>query len=138
MPLTHLNPSSMHRNPAFSQGVVIEPGSRLVVVGGQNGVDATGAVVGPGLREQTAQALRNVLTVLGEVGATQEDVAKLTIHPRGRIRRPGGVRGIARGLGRAPDRRNRTDGGATRAPGRPRRDRGARGCPRPGAVTLAG
>ena len=80
MPLTHLNPSTMHRNPAFSQGVVIEPGSRLVVVGGQNGVDATGAVVGSGLREQTAQALRNVLTVLGEVGATQEDVAKLTIH----------------------------------------------------------
>ena len=80
MPLTHLNPSTMHRNPAFSQGVVIEPGSRLVVVGGQNGVDATGAVVGSGLREQTAQALRNVLTVLDEVGATQDDVAKLTIH----------------------------------------------------------
>jgi 2-iminobutanoate/2-iminopropanoate deaminase len=79
MPLTHLNPTTVHRNPAFSQGVVIEPGSRLVVVGGQNGVDATGAVVGSGLREQTAQALRNVLTVLGEVGATQEDVAKLTI-----------------------------------------------------------
>ena len=79
MPLTHLNPSSMHRNPAFSQGVVIEPGSRLIVVGGQNGVDSSGEVVGPGLREQTAQALRNVLTVLGEAGATQEDVAKLTI-----------------------------------------------------------
>lgn len=80
MPLTHLNPASMHRNPAFSQGVVIEPGSRLIVVGGQNGVDATGHVVGPGLREQTVQALRNVLAVLAEAGATQEDVAKLTIY----------------------------------------------------------
>ena len=80
MSLTHLNPATMHRNPSFSQGVVIEPGSRLVVVGGKNGVDASGAVVGDGLREQTAQALRNVLTVLGEVDATQDDVAKLTIH----------------------------------------------------------
>ena len=77
MSLTHLNPSTMHRNPAFSQGVVIEPGSRLIVVGGQNGVDASGAVVGDGLGEQTAQALRNLLTVLGEADATQEDVAKL-------------------------------------------------------------
>ena len=80
MSLTHLNPASMHRDPAFSQGVVIEPGSRLIVIGGQNGVDATGAVVGPGLREQTAQALRNLLAVLAEVGATQEHVAKLTIY----------------------------------------------------------
>jgi enamine deaminase RidA (YjgF/YER057c/UK114 family) len=80
MALTHLNPATLHRNPAFSQGVVIEPGSRLVIVGGQNGVDATGAVVGPGLGEQTVQALRNVLSVLHEVGATQEDVARLTIH----------------------------------------------------------
>ena len=80
MSLTHLNPPSMHRNPAFSQGVVIEPGSRLIVVGGQNGVDASGQVVSADLREQTAQALRNVLAVLAEVGASQEDVAKLTIH----------------------------------------------------------
>ena len=80
MALTHINPATLHRNPAFSQGVVIEPGSRLLIVGGQNGVDATGAVVGPGLGEQIVQALRNVLTVLQEVGATQEDVARLTIH----------------------------------------------------------
>jgi enamine deaminase RidA (YjgF/YER057c/UK114 family) len=80
MALTHVNPASLHRNPAFSQGVVIEPGSRLLIVGGQNGVDASGAVVGPGLGEQTVQALRNVLAVLHEVGATQENVAKLTIH----------------------------------------------------------
>lgn len=80
MALTHVNPATLHRNPAFSQGVVIEPGSRLLIVGGQNGVDATGAVVGRGLGEQTVQALRNVLTILHEVGATQEDVARLTIH----------------------------------------------------------
>ena len=36
MSLTHLNPPTMHRNPAFSQGVVIEPGSRLIVVRGDN------------------------------------------------------------------------------------------------------
>ena len=26
MVLTHINPAALHRNPAFSQGVVIEPG----------------------------------------------------------------------------------------------------------------
>ena len=80
MSLTHLNPATMHRNPSFSQGVVIEPGSRLIVVGGQNGVDASGAVVGAGLGSSGEKRSRNVLTVLGEVDATQDDVAKLTIH----------------------------------------------------------
>lgn len=80
MALTHLNPTSMFTNPAFSQGVRIPAGSELVVVGGQNGIDETGAVVSDDLGEQSRQALRNVLTVLAEVGADQTHVAKLTIQ----------------------------------------------------------
>ncbi|MFL1431589.1 MULTISPECIES: RidA family protein [unclassified Nocardiopsis] len=77
--LTHLNPAALHTNPAFSQGVRVDGGS-LVVVGGQNGTDATGAVVSDDLGEQTVQAFRNVLAVLAEAGADQTHVAKLTIH----------------------------------------------------------
>jgi enamine deaminase RidA (YjgF/YER057c/UK114 family) len=77
--LTHLNPAALHTNPAFSQGVRADGGS-LVVVGGQNGTDATGAVVSDDLGEQTVQAFRNVLAVLAEAGADQTHVAKLTIH----------------------------------------------------------
>jgi enamine deaminase RidA (YjgF/YER057c/UK114 family) len=80
MPLTHLNPETLHRNPAFSQGVRIEPPGALVIVGGQNGTDGSGAIVPGGLREQTAQALRNVLTVLAAGGCSQEHVARMTIH----------------------------------------------------------
>jgi enamine deaminase RidA (YjgF/YER057c/UK114 family) len=79
MSLSHLNPASLHTNPAFSQGVRIDRGA-LVVVGGQNGTDADGEVVSDDLGEQTSQALRNVLTVLAEVGADQSHVAKLNIH----------------------------------------------------------
>ena len=80
MSLTHINPAGMHQSPAFSQAVVTSGPGRLLVIGGQNGVDASGQVVGPGLAEQTAQALRNVLALLAEVGATQENVARLGIY----------------------------------------------------------
>jgi enamine deaminase RidA (YjgF/YER057c/UK114 family) len=80
MPLTHVNPPTLHVNQAFSQGVLIEPPGSLLIVGGQDGTDASGAIVPGGLREQTAQALRNVLAVLAAAGCTQEHVAKMTIH----------------------------------------------------------
>jgi enamine deaminase RidA (YjgF/YER057c/UK114 family) len=80
MQISHHNPEGMHRNPAFSQAVTISGMAKLVYVGGQNGVDASGAVVGDDLASQTEQALRNVLSVLAAVGATQENVVKLNIH----------------------------------------------------------
>jgi enamine deaminase RidA (YjgF/YER057c/UK114 family) len=80
MTITHLNPASMHRNPAFSQGVLVENPGKLIIVGGQNGVDASGQLVSDDLGAQTRQALQNVLTVLKEAGASQKDVIKLTIY----------------------------------------------------------
>jgi 2-iminobutanoate/2-iminopropanoate deaminase len=79
MAITHLNPPSLHANPAYSQGTVIPRGSSIVIVGGQNGVGADGKVVGDSIAAQTEQATRNLLSVLAEAGATQADVAKLTI-----------------------------------------------------------
>jgi enamine deaminase RidA (YjgF/YER057c/UK114 family) len=80
MAITQLNPVSLFRNPAFSQGTVIPAGSSIVVVGGQNGVGSDGRVAGDSIKVQTEQALRNLLDVLAEAGATQADVAKLTIY----------------------------------------------------------
>lgn len=79
MAITHLNPASMHTNPAFSQGTVIPAGSSIVIVGGQNGVDADGKIVGDSVGVQTEQALRNLIAVLSEAGATPADVAKMSI-----------------------------------------------------------
>jgi 2-iminobutanoate/2-iminopropanoate deaminase len=80
MAIRHVNPAALHANPAFSQGTVIPSGSTIVIVGGQNGIDPDGHVVGDTLGAQTEQALRNVLAVLAEAGATRADVAKLTIR----------------------------------------------------------
>ena len=80
MTLTHVNPTSMHHNPAFAQGVLIDGPGSLLVVGGQNGVDASGRVVSEDAGEQTVQALRNVVTVLESAGCTQADVARLAIY----------------------------------------------------------
>jgi enamine deaminase RidA (YjgF/YER057c/UK114 family) len=80
MAITHLNPASMHRSPAFSQGTVIPAGSSLVIVGGQNGVGPDGKIVGDSIEAQTEQAMRNLLAVLAEAGAGPADVAKLTIY----------------------------------------------------------
>lgn len=77
--VTHLNPAGLHRNPAFSQGTIVETG-RTLYVGGQNGTDADGAIVEGGIAAQTAQALRNVLAVLAEAGAGPEDVARLAVY----------------------------------------------------------
>jgi 2-iminobutanoate/2-iminopropanoate deaminase len=79
MTLTHVNPDTLHHAPAFSQGVRID-GGHLLVIGGQNGTDATGEIPSADLGEQTRQAFRNVLAVLADVGADQSHVARLKIY----------------------------------------------------------
>lgn len=75
---THLDPAELHYNPAFTQGVIAPAGSTLYV-GGQNGIDADGQLA-EGIEAQTAQAMRNVLTVLAAAGTGPEHVVKLTIY----------------------------------------------------------
>lgn len=80
MPVTHVNPDSLHKNPAFSQGVIVEGPGRFVFVGGQNGVDDQGQVVSDDLAGQTRQALRNVLAVLEAAGATPADAVTMNVN----------------------------------------------------------
>jgi 2-iminobutanoate/2-iminopropanoate deaminase len=80
MKLEHVNPDSLHKNPAFSQGITVEGASKLVFVGGQNGTDAEGKITGRDLGSQSEQALKNVLAVLKAAGASQKDVVKMTIY----------------------------------------------------------
>jgi enamine deaminase RidA (YjgF/YER057c/UK114 family) len=76
---THINPESMHRNPAFSQAVRVPAGADTIYVGGQNGVGPDGVVVGPGVGEQARQAFANLRTCLEAAGAQLTDVVKWTI-----------------------------------------------------------
>ena len=45
MPITHVNPDGMHRNPAFSWAVRVPAGHDTIYIGGQNGVGPDGTVV---------------------------------------------------------------------------------------------
>jgi len=80
MEITHLNPESLFTNPAFSQGVLVRGAHGTLYVGGQNGTDASGAIIPGGLGPQTEQALANVLAVLAEAGADQSNVVRLAVY----------------------------------------------------------
>lgn len=77
----HLNPDSLHKNPAYSQAVVVTGNVRTVYVGGQNAVNAAGEIVGKGdIKAQTEQVLRNVEAALAAGGARLEHVIKWNVY----------------------------------------------------------
>jgi enamine deaminase RidA (YjgF/YER057c/UK114 family) len=77
----HVNPEGMFRSPAFTQAVVVRGPHRVVYVGGQDGVDASGQVVGRGdIRAQTEQALHNLRRALEACGAGLEHVVKWNVY----------------------------------------------------------
>jgi len=78
MPVQYLSPPELLQSPNFSQAVVVEQPARTVYVGGQNGVDARGAVVGD-LAEQTARAVDNARVVLAAAGGQLTDVISWTV-----------------------------------------------------------
>jgi len=79
MVVRHINPEGVHRSPAFSQAVVVEQPTKTIYIGGQNGVDADGKVVGPGVGEQAAQVLSNLATILESEGASLANIVHWTI-----------------------------------------------------------
>lgn len=81
MSIERLNPLEMHRNPVYSQGISVPCAARYVFVGGQNGVDGGGRIVGNGdLGAQTAQALANLSRVLEAGGAKPDDLISLSVY----------------------------------------------------------
>jgi enamine deaminase RidA (YjgF/YER057c/UK114 family) len=74
MGVRHINPEGLHRSPAFSQAVVVEQPTKTIYIGGQNGVDSDGKVVGPTVGEQSLQAFRNLETILKSEGATLANI----------------------------------------------------------------
>ena len=77
----HLNPETLHHNPAFSQAVAVSGAVRTVYIGGQNAVDASGAIVGQGdIGAQTEQVLQNLQAALAAGGASLEHVIKWNMY----------------------------------------------------------
>ena len=80
MSVEYINPDGMHKSPVFSQGIILPANARLLLIGGQNGVDEKGEIVGKGdVVAQTRQALDNLQMVLAAAGGRLEDLVKMTI-----------------------------------------------------------
>ena len=79
MEITRLQPAGLVVSPAFSHVAIVPAGATTIYVGGQNGVDDTGAVVSDDVAEQSARALDNASTALEAAGATLADVIQWTV-----------------------------------------------------------
>ena len=69
--ITHLNPADLHTNPAFSQGTLAEAG-RTLYVGGQNGTDSNGDIVGK-ICAETGKSVREVVLERGLLTESELD-----------------------------------------------------------------
>lgn len=71
-----LHPADWAPAKGYANGIAAR--GTQVFVAGQIGWDAQQRLVGPGLVEQTAQALRNAIAVLAEAGGRPEHVVRIT------------------------------------------------------------
>lgn len=80
MSIRLVNPAGLPQVPIYRQ-VAVATGSRLVFIAGQIARDADGGKVGEGdLAAQVEQVYLNLHTALTGVGATFDDVVKLTVY----------------------------------------------------------
>jgi enamine deaminase RidA (YjgF/YER057c/UK114 family) len=77
--ITLLSPDGLVASPAVSHVAVVPPGATTIYVGGQNGVDAAGALVGDDPGEQTRRTMDNLVTALESAGAGLADVVSMTV-----------------------------------------------------------
>ncbi len=79
--VAHLNPETLHTNPAFTQVITVTGPARTIYIGGQDAVDAQGKIVGKGdLAAQTHQVLRNLRTALAAASARPEHIIKWNVY----------------------------------------------------------
>ncbi|OGA73298.1 MAG: hypothetical protein A3G81_03655 [Betaproteobacteria bacterium RIFCSPLOWO2_12_FULL_65_14] len=106
--LKKLNPSSMSAPlGAYTHGIEVPPGARVIHVSGQVGVRADGSIA-EGIEEQLACAWQNILAILAAADMGPADIAKVTtyltrpedfkVHPRIRAQYLGDARPAATGV----------------------------------------
>ena len=79
MDITLMQPAGLVVSPAFSHVAVVPPGATTIYVGGQNGVDETGALISSDAGEQSLRALQNARVALEAAGAGLDDVISWTV-----------------------------------------------------------
>jgi enamine deaminase RidA (YjgF/YER057c/UK114 family) len=77
----YINPDTLNKNPAFTNVIVVTGPVKTVYVGGQDSVDASGAIIGKGdLKAQTEQVLKNIQMALAAGGAQLEHIIKWNLY----------------------------------------------------------
>jgi len=79
MEITFVQPDGLVRSPAFSHAAVVPAGATTIYLGGQNGVDARGAIVSDDVAEQSLRAVANARIALEAAGASLADVVQWTV-----------------------------------------------------------
>lgn len=79
MEIIRLQPPGLVVSPAFSHVAIVPPGATTIYVGGQNGVDESGAVVSDDVAAQSVRAVENANVALEAAGATLADVLQWTV-----------------------------------------------------------
>lgn len=78
--IQRLQPEGLIVSPAFSHVAVVPPGATTIYLGGQNAVDASGAIVGvDDVAAQATRVLANARTALAAAGATLADVVQWNV-----------------------------------------------------------
>jgi 2-iminobutanoate/2-iminopropanoate deaminase len=76
-----VNPWTWQDQFGFSQAWRVDAAQSIVFVSGQAAISADGEPVGEGdFEAQTRQTFENLRTVLGDAGASLEDVVKITVY----------------------------------------------------------
>ncbi len=80
-----INPVSLGSPRGFSNGVLTDPGGRLLFVAGQIAWDETQTIVSENFVEQFDRALANVIAVITEAGGRPEQIARIVIYVTDRL-----------------------------------------------------
>jgi enamine deaminase RidA (YjgF/YER057c/UK114 family) len=75
-----VNPASLGAPRGYSNGVLSNPGARILFIAGQVGWDEHQQIVSDDLVEQFDRALANVITVVTEAGCQPRFIARLVIY----------------------------------------------------------
>ena len=79
MEITRLQPAGLVVSPVFSHVAVVPAGATTIYLGGQNGIDETGALVSSDVAEQAVRAIENAAIALAAAGASLADVVQWTV-----------------------------------------------------------
>ena len=80
MTFTVINPESLGAPSGYSNGLLAEPGGRLLFIAGQIAWNNRHEIVSDDFVEQFDTALGNVIAVVNEAGGNSSDIARLIIY----------------------------------------------------------